>query len=161
LDTIPTVFPCRYEHLHFDQGIVHLDGTNALKFVRSRHAADNSGDFGRSSRQRNLVSALKKKMFSPFIIPKIIPLYNSLHNHVFTDISLDEMKTLFLSASDLGKYSVKSIPMTDQTLFNFGFSSDRQYILIPKSGEDDWNEVHDWISKEIIRAIHTETPIAK
>jgi len=40
-------FTCRYEHLHFDKGITHMDGATALKFVRSRHSETDGTDFAR------------------------------------------------------------------------------------------------------------------
>ncbi|MEI8232879.1 MAG: LCP family protein, partial [bacterium] len=33
----------RYEHIHFDAGLTHMDGATALKFTRSRHAEGDEG----------------------------------------------------------------------------------------------------------------------
>ena len=67
-------FPCRYEHLHFNTGVQHMDGKTALKYVRSRHALQDGGDFGRASRQQRFLSAVKDKVLSVTFIPKIVPL---------------------------------------------------------------------------------------
>src|SRR5581483_6729335 len=59
------VFPCRYEHIHFDAGPQHLTGDQALIFVRSRHAEGIEGsDFARSKRQQKVIEAFKDKLFS-------------------------------------------------------------------------------------------------
>jgi len=34
-DKLDQQFTCRYEHLHFDKGLVHMDGATALKYARS------------------------------------------------------------------------------------------------------------------------------
>src|SRR5260221_10924886 len=57
-------FACRFEHpsLHFDQGLTHLDGVTALKFVRSRKGTNNEGsDFARSRRQQIVIQAFREK----------------------------------------------------------------------------------------------------
>ena len=54
-------FACRYEHLHFDAGPANLDGTTALKFVRSRHG---DSDFGRSERQFAVLKGILAKLIS-------------------------------------------------------------------------------------------------
>jgi len=42
-------FTCRYEHIHFDKGLTHMDGANALKFARSRHGTNGeASDFASS-----------------------------------------------------------------------------------------------------------------
>src|SRR5579884_3030834 len=52
-DSASLDFSCRFEHIHFDKGMTHMDGTTALKFVRSRHALGIEGsDFARSRRQQ-------------------------------------------------------------------------------------------------------------
>lgn len=58
-------FSCRYEHIHFDKGNSHMDGTMALKYVRSRHALGPEGsDFARSKRQQLVLSAFREKVLS-------------------------------------------------------------------------------------------------
>lgn len=56
-------FPCRYEHLHFEKGLTHMDGMLALKFVRSRHGTGPEGsDFARSRRQQLVLETFKDKV---------------------------------------------------------------------------------------------------
>ncbi|MFA6361501.1 MAG: LCP family protein, partial [Candidatus Shapirobacteria bacterium] len=48
-DKLEQQYTCRYEALHFDKGIQHMDGIMALKFARSRHSATDGGDFNRAA----------------------------------------------------------------------------------------------------------------
>ncbi len=83
-------FACRYEHIHFDQGLQHMDGTTALKFVRSRHAEGPEGsDFARSGRQQLVIQAFRNKLFSAQTLlnpSKISSLINTLGSSFQTDI---------------------------------------------------------------------------
>ena len=51
-------------------GAHHLDGANALAFVRSRHGANNN-DYMRASRQQQVMVALERKMASPNMIGQL------------------------------------------------------------------------------------------
>jgi anionic cell wall polymer biosynthesis LytR-Cps2A-Psr (LCP) family protein len=56
---------CRYETIHFDQGLTHMDGATALTFVRSREGDNGENtDFARSARQQKVISAVGKKVLS-------------------------------------------------------------------------------------------------
>jgi len=56
-------FDCRYETISFKQGLVHIDGVSALKFVRSRHGTNGQGsDFARSARQQKVILAFRQKV---------------------------------------------------------------------------------------------------
>lgn len=53
-----------YLHVHFDAGSdVHLDGTQALKYVRLRHVLSGT-DIGRMKRQQSFVAAVTHKVLS-------------------------------------------------------------------------------------------------
>jgi polyisoprenyl-teichoic acid--peptidoglycan teichoic acid transferase len=55
------------------QGMVHMNGTQALEFVRERSTSD---DFGRMQRTQTLLSAVLRKMLSPSAwrdLPALIP----------------------------------------------------------------------------------------
>jgi LCP family protein required for cell wall assembly len=58
-------YKCRYESVVFNQGIEHMDGERALKYVRSRHAEGIEGtDISRGQRQQAAIIALKNKLTS-------------------------------------------------------------------------------------------------
>lgn len=145
-DLAPTEFKCRYEHLHFDRGITHMDGETALKFVRSRHSAQDGNDFGRATRQRNLLVAVRDKVLSINFIPKIIPFISTLATDFQTDIDFDAMQELLDKQSEFADYTIVSVPITDRGgVFRPGRSSNGQYVLLPIEGEASWQGVHNWI----------------
>lgn len=64
-DSSKLKFECRFEHIHYNRGVVHLNGEEALKFVRSRHGTNGEGsDFARSKRQQLVIEAFKVKVLS-------------------------------------------------------------------------------------------------
>jgi anionic cell wall polymer biosynthesis LytR-Cps2A-Psr (LCP) family protein len=151
-------FPCRYEKLEFKKGLTHMDGSTALKFARSRHSADDGGDFNRALRQQQVIEGVKDKVISLGFIPKIIPLMDEFKKDVKTDISLDIIKKLMGQADKTKEYKTTTFVLTDQNVLKNAVSDDKQYILIPNEGIDNWNGVTETI-KNTIKEI-TPTPIA-
>lgn len=141
-------FPCRYEHLHFDAGEQHMDGTRALKYVRSRHSIQDGTDFGRAQRQRNLIISVKQKIFTASFIPQIIPFMSSLGDDLRTDLSLDDVKTFIQNIQTLNKYQIVSLALTDQNYLQDAVSTDGQDILESTDGIDNWDSVHNWLTTE-------------
>ena len=80
----------RYETVTFVAGPNHMDGTTALKFVRSRHAVGDEGtDIARDHRQQLVITALKQKVLTPqFLLnrDKTISLYKLLRRKLDTNI---------------------------------------------------------------------------
>ena len=138
-------FTCRYEQLHFDKGLQHMDSATALKFVRSRHSKEDGGDFNRAARQKLVIESIKKKIISLNFIPKLIPFVNSLAGNLTTDINLDQMQKLISKADEYQTYQIESFPITDKNLLIDSISFDRQYILIPKIGENNWTDIQKFV----------------
>ena len=56
-------YNCRYENLHFDKGLQHMDGTTALKFARSRHSSCRRVVIiNRAERHKLVVTSIKDKV---------------------------------------------------------------------------------------------------
>ncbi len=89
-DTAKLDFSCRYEHIHFNKGPLHLDGTTALKFVRSRHGNNSEGsDFARSRRQEAVIQGFRNKVLSAGTLTdptKIVGLIQTFGDSISTDI---------------------------------------------------------------------------
>lgn len=89
-----SMFPCRFETLVFKQGLVKMNGSDALKYVRSRHAETSEGtDFARSARQQKVIIALKDKFFSTQTLlssTKLVGLLNLYKDYIQTNIKEDE-----------------------------------------------------------------------
>ncbi len=131
-------FPCRYEKLEFKKGLSHMDGATALKFARSRHSPDDGGDFNRALRQQQVIEGIKDKVISLGFIPKIIPLMDEFKKDVKTDVSLDIIRKLIGQADKTKEYKVTTFILTDQNVLKNALSDDKQYILIPREGIDNW-----------------------
>jgi LCP family protein required for cell wall assembly len=152
-------FPCRYEHLHFDKGMVHMDGATALKYVRSRHSLQDGSDFGRAARQQQFVKAVKNKLISVGMVTKVFSLMNEVKSHVETDIPVDEMKKFMGEAGDAAKYRFISIHMSDTDYLKSSYSDYGGYILIPRTGEDNWKEIQTMINNGILEVTPTPSPL--
>lgn len=150
-------FPCRYEHLHFDAGLVHMGGATALKYVRSRHSLQDGTDFGRGARQQQFVKSVKDKVINLGIITKIGPLLDELQNHIKTDISVSETKKFIGETKDAASYRLINIRMSDSDYLKAGYSDYGGYILNPRTGQDNWNEIHTMIQNGIMEITPTPT----
>jgi polyisoprenyl-teichoic acid--peptidoglycan teichoic acid transferase len=82
--------PYAVERLYIAPGPHHLNGLQALEYVRSRHA-DLVGDIGRTNRQQEILEALKKKLTVPNIIGHFQQLITDLSGKIYTDLSAQEM----------------------------------------------------------------------
>jgi LCP family protein required for cell wall assembly len=97
-----------YKRLYIPPGPQHLSGPEALEYVRSRHA-DLVGDFGRSARQQQVLSALKTKLNNPDIVGKMTEIANDLNGYVKTDMQLTDVFKLMNFARGLNPTSVDRI----------------------------------------------------
>lgn len=82
--------PYALKRLYLVPGPQHLNGLQALEYVRSRHA-DLVGDIGRTERQQQVLAALKKKLDLGSIIGHLPALINNLTGKVYTDLSEREI----------------------------------------------------------------------
>ncbi|MBI2617296.1 LCP family protein [Candidatus Gottesmanbacteria bacterium] len=154
-------FPCRYEILHFDQGPNHMDGVLALKFVRSRHSKQDGTDFGRAERQQLLLEGVKNKILSISFIPKIIPFIDEMKKYVKTDLEILQIQKLIQESEKQKLYTVIPLVLSDKNYVDVTQSEDGQYILIPKSGVDNWDVLHKEIKRLTEDIGNTPTPPQK
>ena len=129
---------CRYETISFSQGLQHMDGATALKFVRSCHSEnlDEGTDFARSRRQTLVVEAIKTKLLSRLDLKLYRRLIALISQNTQTDITPDHYFSLVKLALSARKYPLKTAALTEPDhLYNppllpkYG----RQWILLPKS----------------------------
>ncbi len=153
------VFPCRYEHLHFNKGKNYMDGETALKFVRSRHAKGEEGtDFARSQRQEKVIKAFMDKVFSLNIITnpgKAISLYDAVKSSVDTDINQNELDDFIKLAQKFRKAPLKSIVIDvgDSEKNRGGLLThpdisekyNYEWTLVPRNGTDNYLEIQEYI----------------
>jgi len=82
--------PYAYKRLYIPPGPQHMDGLQALDYVRSRHS-DLVGDIGRTLRQQQILEALKKKLNVSSVITHLSDLLKDMSGQVYTDLSEQEM----------------------------------------------------------------------
>lgn len=150
------IFPCRYEHLHFDKGLQKMDGKTALKYVRSRHGLEDGGDFGRATRQQEFLIALKNALFSLESIPKIVKTIEDLTPYIQTDIPQGITSKFMKYGLTLGDFDLEKIVLSDDNVLENSYSEEGGYILLPK--DNDWNIVKAFVKNTINRISPTPTP---
>jgi len=76
---------------YFDAGQQHFTGDQALRFsrIRKRYNA-----FTRSSNQNMVLCALKDKVTSPAVVPKIPQIINAFQDSILTDLSPEQLAQL-------------------------------------------------------------------
>jgi LCP family protein required for cell wall assembly len=97
-----------YKRLYIPPGPQHLSGAQALEYVRSRHA-DLVGDFGRSARQQQVLSALKTKLESSSIVSQLPQLAHDLDGYVKTDMQLTDVFKLMNFARTLDTNKIQHV----------------------------------------------------
>jgi LCP family protein required for cell wall assembly len=91
--------PYGYKRIAVLAGPQHLNGRNALEYVRSRHS-DYFSDFGRSKRQQQVLTAIrqKAKQLGPADVPSLA---SALGGEVKTSIGLDKVGLMLPLAASL------------------------------------------------------------
>jgi len=141
-------FPCRYKHVYFEPGLVHMEGGDALEFVRSRHGSE-GGDFSRSKRQHELLHAIRNKLFDLKALDNSVKFFESTLRTITTNLDVNavtKLTPLVITAKD---FEVRMITLNTDNVFNNGKSANGQFILQPKTGANDWLPVHNFVSSEL------------
>jgi polyisoprenyl-teichoic acid--peptidoglycan teichoic acid transferase len=139
-------FTCRYEKLHFDAGKNHMDGTTALKYVRSRHS---SSDFARGQRQRAVLLAVTEKLLSLETLKNAGSFYDKMKGLIKSDLDRQawvDIAEMIIQPKD---YKTTEIGLSDQNVLVSSKSSGGAYILIPKAGTGQWGDVQKYIKDQM------------
>ena len=99
-------------HIHFNAGMQHMTGEQALQYARTRHA---DSDFGRSKRQIQVLLAMRDKALRLDIIPKLPSLIQSMWGAVETDLKPQEVLALAQAAAKVKTENIKQGSI-DQTM---------------------------------------------
>ncbi|MBU1132765.1 LCP family protein [Patescibacteria group bacterium] len=154
------IWPCRYETVHFEEGLQTMDGPTALKYVRSRKGDNNEGtDFARAKRQQNVISAIKEKALSieTLINPaKLKGLYDIYVENVVTNIDFQTIQSFYLLSQQIDFEKMISVVLDDRSEADAGgllYAPEDttlyagQYVLVPQTGNFD--QIHAYIQKYI------------
>ncbi len=122
--------PYALKRLYLPPGPQHLDGPTALNYVRSRHA-DLVGDFGRSARQQQVLSALKTKLSNPSIFGQLTQIASDLNGFVKTDMQLPDVLKLMNFARSINANQINKLTLGPPYSHSVNLS-DGTSVVIPE-----------------------------
>ncbi len=122
--------PYALERVAVLPGPQHMNGMQALMYVRSRHG-DLRSDFGRSQRQQQVLLALraKAKLLGIADLPDIA---TAMANDFSTDMSISEIASLLPIASSVQLQNVRQVILASP--YTSSSQLDNQDVLLP-----NWN----------------------
>lgn len=94
--TVDNPFDFSSDGHHFSVGTNHLNGEEALSYVRMRKK-DPAGDAGRNERQRQVIQGVVKNGMSVTSVTKIHHLIGILGDNMGTNMKFEDMKTLSMN----------------------------------------------------------------
>ncbi len=99
-------------YIDFSPGRYHMNGEDALKYVRYR--MDAMGDIGRMKRQQDFAKTFLKKVFSPAILPRIPELIELIMSEIKTDIPVKAALQLAGQLKDMQLKNIRFFTMPGQ-----------------------------------------------
>jgi polyisoprenyl-teichoic acid--peptidoglycan teichoic acid transferase len=145
----------------FPAGELHLDGAQALAYVRARYTnvTSESSDYARSARQARIIGGLRSSLGSGGIgaIGPGLGMMDALEGRLQTDLSAID---LFLLSGHMT--SDRRIELTEDVVLVATTNTIGQYILIPIdwSGPGTYGSVHQYLADELAKPIASPTPTA-
>ncbi len=129
-------------------GVQTMNGTKALYYAQSRHGSAR-GDFDRTERQRQVLIALKDKVFTAGTYGnpvKITQLMDNFGNHIKTNFSIDDIMKMYNLGKGIDSSKVTSIGLADppQELVTTGFISS-QSVVVPKAGTFEYAAIRSFV----------------
>lgn len=102
-------------YINLKKGYQHLNGYQAMCFVRFRHEA--LGDLARIKRQQRFILALMQKIYSPAVLPHLPSLLKEIYRNVETNFTLGDL--LFLAQkfkNQMPSVETATLPGTPRTI---------------------------------------------
>jgi len=134
----------------------YLDGTTAVKFVRTRYAPN--GDFYRINNQHIIIAALKEKITQLSHVWSLMTwfkIYQSISNHYITNLDFNTLWDLVTVFRDIKSNQIQYLDLTNQAPNNLLVSSSVEgiynnattsvYILLPKEGFEHYSAIQNYI----------------
>lgn len=95
-------------HIHLKPGYQHLNGYQAMGYVRIRHS---DSDLMRAERQHEFLEALRKQVSSPTILPKGPAILTALSQNLNSNLTTQQMVTLANWAKKQPKENISLVTM--------------------------------------------------
>jgi len=125
---------------YFKKGYNHVNGEQALEFVRTRKAFLD-GDRVRGENQQAMISAVINKATSPAILMKYDDILKSLEGSFSTNISTDKIMSLInMQLNTMPNWTIESISLNGSDSYGYTYTYPNQelYVMIPN--EDTIND---------------------
>ncbi|PJA47391.1 hypothetical protein CO172_01670 [Candidatus Uhrbacteria bacterium CG_4_9_14_3_um_filter_36_7] len=142
-----------YQTIIFQKGWQHMDGNQALMYVRSRHGNNGQGsDFSRSRRQQQVLLAMKEKIVnvSTLLHPlRMNRLLETLGDHLSTNITTWEL-IRFAKLMDVGQdltFYHKVLDVSEGSPL-YATSMNGAYVILPK--ENDWTQIQQLVANLLL-----------
>lgn len=128
---------------YFYAGNNHFTGQEALRFARIRKRYN---DFTRMDNQNMVLCALREKVLSPAVLPKLPKIVAAFQDSVQTDVSPEQISQLacLLSKTDRESLLFTSLP---QDLFEPGRAYSEVYENTTFVLEADYDEIRDYTAR--------------
>jgi LCP family protein required for cell wall assembly len=107
-------------HIHLKKGYQHLNGEQAVGYIRFRH--DEEGDFGRMRRQRQVMQVLVARLKDPSIAMRVPALLSIVQKNVRTNMPPDKMLSLAFALRDVTPQMVHTAELPTDIGFTDGQS---------------------------------------
>jgi polyisoprenyl-teichoic acid--peptidoglycan teichoic acid transferase len=101
----------------FPTGSLHLNGEKALSYSRMRYD-DPRGDFGRQTRQRQIIQAVVKEGASLSSLTNFSDIFTALGNNVKTNLTFKQMASIQKNYKAAGKNIVQMEIKSEGTIIN-------------------------------------------
>jgi LCP family protein required for cell wall assembly len=128
---------------YFEAGIRHFNGDQALRFARIRKKYN---DFTRMDHQNMVICALKKKITSADVLPKIPKIIGAFKDSVLTDLSPAQLSQLACLAPRLSRENLLFTSLPEEILEPGRVFSPQQkketFIL-----KADYDVIRDYVSR--------------
>ncbi len=119
----------RNVRLYIPSGLQHMNGTQALRYARSRNT---SSDFDRGARQQRILLSMREQADPVRLLPKLPELVEALENTVKTDIPLDQLPNLLGLASEIDTANIRSYVFSPPLYSQDTCSDPRGCVVLPK-----------------------------
>ncbi len=121
----------------FKEGILELDGAQALDYVRERKEAC-GGDMGRNEHQRIVLDALVKKVSTPSMLINFNKLMSAVEGNYLTNFTADQIYSLVkMQLNDLASWEIMQVGLKGDPANDFCASMPSKELSVVKVYEVD------------------------
>jgi polyisoprenyl-teichoic acid--peptidoglycan teichoic acid transferase len=132
-------------------GLEQFDGFRALAYSRSRYTSTR-GDFSRSERQRDLLIAIKDKVFSLGTMgnpAKISQLMTAFGGSIRTNLELEDLLRMYEVGQLVSTSTIDSVGLADPpNEFLMTSMVGDQSVVVPRAGINNYAEIHNFLRNE-------------